>query len=114
MKIPDKFISKLADPAIKVLVLFVLIYVCIMFVHVETHHTKFSKSQAAVIENNLLLITLLTNHHQNAMDILKNQVLIQRDVEVALYNQKSIKEHQKILLEFIGQFQTNNNLSISK
>lgn len=48
------------------------------------------------------------------MDILKNQVLIQRDVEVALYNQKSIKEHQKILLEFIGQFQTNNNLSISK
>lgn len=95
---PDKFIAKWADAAIKLLVLFVLIYVCVMFVHVETHHSEFSRGQATIIENNQLLLTILTNHYHDTEKILENQLLLKKDVEFSVRNQELIKDNQKITL----------------
>lgn len=95
----DKFISKWADSAIKVLVLFALIYVFVMFIHVESHHAEFSKGQETIIENNQLLLTLLTNHNNNIGEILQNQFFfLKRDIEISIKNQELIKENQKVTL----------------
>lgn len=107
MKYSDKFITKWADAAIKLLTLFIMLYVCALFINIKSHYSEFSKGQSEIINNHNILLNLLTNQYLNAQAILKNQIDIKNIQEISLQDQEFIKENQKTVIEFIKRFQTN-------
>ena len=80
MRLFDKFITTWGNTIIKSLVIFSVIYICAMFIRVETLHSRFEKrleqitiNQSNIINEIKILILLKKMSKKSWMKLLKKQ-----------------------------------------
>jgi len=86
MRLFDKFITTWGNTIIKSLVIFSVIYICAMFIRVETLHSRFEKRLEQITINQSNIINEIKTIKFVALSNLTNQGIINVDVQNQLDN----------------------------